>query len=38
MPYKIFISSVQKEYMEKLKNKGLLKRIGNNKTGYWETK
>jgi predicted HTH transcriptional regulator len=29
---------VVKEYMEKLKNKGLLKRIGNNKTGYWEIK
>jgi ATP-dependent DNA helicase RecG len=29
---------VVKEYMEKLKDKGLLKRIGNNRTGYWEIK
>jgi predicted HTH transcriptional regulator len=27
---------VVKEYMEKLKNKGLLQRIGNNRTGYWK--
>jgi ATP-dependent DNA helicase RecG len=27
---------VVKEYVEKLKNKGLLQRIGNNRTGYWK--
>jgi predicted HTH transcriptional regulator len=31
-------ADVGKEYMKKLKNKGLLKRTGNNKTGYWEIK
>jgi biotin operon repressor len=27
---------VVKEYIEKLKDKGLLLRIGNNRTGYWQ--
>jgi predicted HTH transcriptional regulator len=29
-------AEVVKEYIEKLKNKGLLQRAGNNRTGYWE--
>jgi predicted HTH transcriptional regulator len=29
---------VVKEYIEKLKNKGLLQRAGNNRTGYWKIK
>jgi ATP-dependent DNA helicase RecG len=24
-----------KEYLERLKHKGILKRIGNNRSGYW---
>jgi len=27
---------VVKEYIEKLKSKGLLQRFGNNRTGYWK--
>jgi ATP-dependent DNA helicase RecG len=25
-----------KEYLERLKHKGILKRIGNNRSGYWK--
>jgi len=31
-------TGVIKEYTEKLKQKGLLERKGNNRTGYWEIK
>jgi len=29
---------VVKEYTAKLKQKGILVRVGNNRTGYWEIK
>jgi len=31
-------TGVVKEYTEKLKQKGILERKGNNRTGYWEIK
>jgi DNA-binding Lrp family transcriptional regulator len=29
---------VVKEYTAKLKQKGIIKRVGNNRTGYWDIK